>query len=72
MYIDAGAEILNDVEKLWECADMIMKIKESISVEYPRMREGQIIYTYFHFAADETLTKAVIDSKCIAIAYETV
>lgn len=51
---------------------MIMKVKEPIAVEYPRMREGQVIFTYFHFAADEALTKAVVDSKCIAIAYETV
>ena len=72
MYIDAGAEILDDVDDLWNRAEMIMKVKEPISVEYPRMREGQVLFTYFHFAADEALTKAVIDSKCIAIAYETV
>lgn len=71
-YEYAGAVILDDVEALWQKAEMIMKVKEPIAVEYPRMREGQIIFTYFHFAADETLTKAVIDSKCIAIAYETV
>lgn len=72
MYVDAGATILDDVEEVWQRAEMIMKVKEPIAVEYPRMREGQIIFTYFHFAADEALTKAVIDSKCIAIAYETV
>jgi alanine dehydrogenase len=72
MYTDAGAEILNDVDDLWNSAEMIMKVKEPIAVEYPRMKEGQVIFTYFHFAAVETLTKAVIDSKCIAIAYETV
>lgn len=72
MYIDAGAEILDDVDDLWNRAEMIMKVKEPIAVEYPRMKEGQVIFTYFHFAADEKLTKAVIDSKCIAIAYETV
>jgi len=72
MYIDAGAEIMDNVDDLWRRAEMIMKVKEPIAVEYPRMREGQIVFTYFHFAADETLTKAVIDSKCIAIAYETV
>ncbi len=72
LYTDAGAEILSDVDDLWQRADMIMKVKEPIAVEYPRMREGQVLFTYFHFAADEALTKAVVDSKCIAIAYETV
>ncbi len=72
MYMDAGATILSDVEELWQRAEMIMKVKEPIAEEYPRMREGQVIFTYFHFAADEALTKAVIASKCIAIAYETV
>ncbi len=72
MYVERGATIVDDVEKLWQEAEMIMKVKEPIEVEYPRMREGQIIFTYFHFAASEALTQAVIDSKCIAIAYETV
>ncbi|WP_018126307.1 alanine dehydrogenase [Balneola vulgaris] len=71
-YINAGASIIEDVEEVWKRADMIMKVKEPIAEEYPRMREGQVIFTYFHFAADEALTKAVVDSKCIAIAYETV
>ena len=71
-YIDAGASIIDDVEEVWKKAEMIMKVKEPIAVEYPRMREGQVIFTYFHFAAEEALTKAVVDSKCIAIAYETV
>ena len=71
-YAEAGAHIIDDVEALWQKAEMIMKVKEPIAVEYPRMREGQVLFTYFHFAADETLTKAVIESKCIAIAYETV
>lgn len=72
MYESNGAVIVEDVEKVWAEADMIMKVKEPISEEYPRMREGQIIFTYFHFAASRELTDAVIKSKCIAIAYETV
>lgn len=72
MYMDAGATILSDIEELWQRADMIMKVKEPIAEEYPRMREGQIIFTFFHFAAEEALTKAVVKSKSIAIAYETV
>jgi alanine dehydrogenase len=72
MYESNGAVIIDDVEKVWSEADMIMKVKEPIAEEYPRMREGQIIFTYFHFAASHELTDAVIKSKCIAIAYETV
>lgn len=71
-YEEAGAQIVDDVEKLWDRAEMIMKVKEPIEVEYDRMKEGQIIFTYFHFAASRELTEAVIDSKCVAIAYETV
>jgi alanine dehydrogenase len=71
-YLEAGAEITDDVDEVWARADMIMKVKEPIREEYPRMNEGQVIFTYFHFAADEQLTKAVVDSKSVAIAYETV
>lgn len=72
MYESNGATIIDDVEELWKQAGMIMKVKEPIKEEYPRMREGQIIFTYFHFAASRELTEAVQESKCIAIAYETV
>lgn len=71
-YIQAGAEIVDDADDLWSRAEMIMKVKEPIEVEYPRMKEGQIIFTYFHFAASRQLTEAVIQSKSVAIAYETV
>jgi alanine dehydrogenase len=67
-----GATIVKDVVDVWAKADMIVKVKEPIAVEWPRMRDGQIIFTYFHFAASEELTRAVMDSGCIAIAYETV
>ena len=72
MYEKSGATIVDDVEEVWKQAEMIMKVKEPIKEEYPRMREGQIIFTYFHFAASRELTEAVQESKCIAIAYETV
>ena len=72
MYEKSGATIVDDVEEVWKRAEMIMKVKEPIKEEYPRMREGQIIFTYFHFAASRELTEAVQESKCIAIAYETV
>lgn len=71
-YADAGAEIVEDVDELWNRSEMIMKVKEPIEVEYDRMREDQIIFTYFHFAASRELTEAVVDSGSVAIAYETV
>src|SRR5437879_2561249 len=51
---------------------MILKVKEPIELEWARLRKGQVVFTYFHFAASEPLTKAVIKSGCVAIAYETV
>ena len=71
-YIDAGAQILPTADEVWQKADMIMKVKEPIAVEWPRMKRDQLIYTYFHFAAAEDLTRAVIDSGAVALAYETV
>ncbi len=71
-YEEAGATVVDSAEAVWAKADMIMKVKEPIEPEYPLMREGQVIFTYFHFAAEEKLTQAVVDSGCVAIAYETV
>src|SRR3954470_7876485 len=71
-YRGVGASILPTADAVWQQAEMIMKVKEPIAVEWPRMRRGQMIYTYFHFAAAEDLTRAVIDSGAIAVAYETV
>lgn len=71
-YENAGATILDTAEEVWAKAEMIMKVKEPIAPEWPRMRKGQVIFTYFHFAAAEELTKAVLDSGAVAIAYETV
>ncbi len=71
-YEKNGAQIVADTDEIWTKADMIMKVKEPVGPEQKRMREGQIIFTYFHFAASETLTRAVMESGCIAIAYETV
>ena len=71
-YTDVGAKIGRSADDVWARADMIMKVKEPIAVEWPRMRKGQLVFTYFHFAADEPLTRAVIKSKCVALAYETV
>lgn len=71
-YVAAGAEVVAEADEVWKRADMIVKVKEPIEVEWPRMREGQVIFTYFHFAASEPLTHAVMDSGAIAVAYETV
>ncbi len=71
-YVDAGATILATADEVWQKSDMIMKVKEPIAVEWPRMKRDQLIYTYFHFAAAEDLTRAVIDSGAVALAYETV
>jgi alanine dehydrogenase len=71
-YRAAGGQIVATADEVWQRAGMIIKVKEPIAVEWPRMRRGQIIYTYFHFAADEKLTRAVIDSGAVAVAYETV
>jgi alanine dehydrogenase len=71
-YEAAGAKILARVEDVWASAEMILKVKEPTQSEWPRMRKGQVIFTYFHFAASEELTRAVIDSGAVAIAYETV
>jgi len=72
MYTSVGATIGADADTVWRQADMIMKVKEPIAVEWPRMKKGQVIFTYFHFAADEKLTKAHMDSGATCIAYETV
>jgi alanine dehydrogenase len=71
-YVAAGGTILATAAEVWARADMITKVKEPIETEWPRMRTGQVIYTYFHFAADERLTDAVIASGAVAVAYETV
>jgi alanine dehydrogenase len=71
-YEAAGAEIVETSDEVWARADMIMKVKEPIRPEWPKIREGQVLFTYFHFAADEELTKAFLETKGVAIAYETV
>lgn len=71
-YAEAGAEIVEDPAKIFGDAEMIMKVKEPLPQEYPLLRKGQIVFTYFHFAASRELTEAVMRSGCVAIAYETV
>src|SRR5215475_16169225 len=71
-YMSVGAKIAPDATTVWRESDMIMKVKEPIEREWPHMRRGQLIFTYFHFAADEKLTKAHIASGATCVAYETV
>lgn len=71
-YVNAGAEIADTAEQIFAAADMIVKVKEPQAVECKMLREGQILFTYLHLAADSAQTKALMDSGCVAIAYETV
>ena len=71
-YVKAGATILDTIEEVYEAADMIVKVKEPIEKEYTLIKPHHVVFTYFHFASSETLTKAMIDSKAVCIAYETV
>ena len=71
-YIAAGAVIEEDVEKIWALAEMILKVKEPIEVEYSRLRKDQILFTYLHLAASKACTDALLASRTTAIAYETV
>ena len=71
-YTSVGAKVGPDADTVWREAEMIMKVKEPIKPEWPRMKKGQVIFTYFHFAADKELTLAHINSGATCIAYETV
>lgn len=71
-YESAGAKMLPTIEETYDIAEMIMKVKEPIEPEYKLIKENQLVFTYFHFASYEPLTKAMIDSKAVCLAYETV
>lgn len=71
-YTAVGARIVETAADVYGEAEMIVKVKEPIAPEWPLIREGQVLFTYFHFAASRELTDAIIESKSIAIAYETV
>jgi len=71
-YRAVGATIVPQADDVWAKADLILKVKEPIESEWPRIRRGQVLFTYFHFAAAEPLTRAILESGCVAIAYETV
>ena len=71
-FVAAGARILPTADDVWEYGDLILKVKEPIDEEYPRMRAGQVLFTYLHLAADKPLTEELIKRKVTGIAYETV
>ena len=71
-FVSAGARILPTADEVWAAAEMILKVKEPIAAEYHRMREGQVIFTYLHLAADRPLTEELVARGVTAIAYETV
>ncbi len=71
-YKEAGAEIAGSAEAVWAKSEMVLKVKEPQPDEIRHIREDQIVFTYFHFAASEELTRAIMDTKCVAIAYETI
>ncbi len=71
-YSKAGATILPTIEEVYSIADMIVKVKEPIESEYKLVKEGQLLFTYFHFASYEPLTNAMLEHKAVCLAYETV
>lgn len=71
-YVKVGATIVPTIEDTYQVADMIVKVKEPIAPEYPLVKPGQLVFTYFHFACDKELTDAMIKSRGICLAYETV
>ena len=71
-YVGAGAKILPTIEDVYREAEMIVKVKEPIEPEYSRVRKGQLLFTYFHFACEKELTDAMLKSGAICLAYETV
>lgn len=71
-YTSAGAKILPSIEEVYATAEMIVKVKEPIACEYKLIRKDQLVFTYFHFASSEPLTRAMIESGAVCCAYETV
>lgn len=71
-YEAAGAQILPSIGDVYNVAEMIVKVKEPIAAEYSLVRKGQLVFTYFHFASEEKLTRAMMESSSICLAYETV
>ncbi|NBD39016.1 MAG: alanine dehydrogenase [Verrucomicrobia bacterium] len=71
-YAEAGGRLVAAAAEVWKEADLILKVKEPQPEEWPHIRKGQIVFTYFHFAASEELTRAIMEAGAVAIAYETI
>jgi len=71
-YVKAGGNLLDTADEVWQTGDMIVKVKEPIAPEYPRMRENQVLFTYLHLAPEFELTKQMMERKVTGVAYETI
>lgn len=71
-YLQAGGELIDSAKDIWDTSDMIVKVKEPLSEEVAMMRKGQVVFTYFHFAANQELTETCMEQGSICIAYETI
>jgi alanine dehydrogenase len=71
-FVGAGARLLGSADEVWGTADLVLKVKEPVAEEYARMREGQVLFTYLHLAADRPLTEELVERGVTGIAYETV
>jgi alanine dehydrogenase len=71
-YVKAGGKLLDTADDIWKTGDMIVKVKEPIAPEYPRMRENQLLFTYLHLAPEFELTKQMMERKVTGVAYETI
>ncbi len=71
-YVKAGGQLLDTADEIWAAGDMIVKVKEPVAPEYPRMREDQVLFTYLHLAPELELTKQMLDRKVTGVAYETI
>ena len=72
LYQRAGGTIAQSADEVWAKGEMIVKVKEPIAPEYPRMRAGQLLFTYLHLAPDHDLTKELLERKVTGVAYETI
>ncbi len=71
-YVSAGGKMLDTADEVWQTGEMIVKVKEPVAPEYPRMRENQLLFTYLHLAPEFELTKQLLDKKVTGVAYETI
>ena len=71
-YVKAGGQLLDTADEIWATGDMIVKVKEPVAPEYPRMRENQVLFTYLHLAPELELTKQMLERKVTGVAYETI